>query len=203
MPRLVAFGCSITYGHALSDCFIPPYSAGFEPSKLAYPQLIADNLNLECINTSHSGSSNKDIWYKAVTFEFHPDDTVMLQWTYPDRTSIINEDNTLTALASWQDDALSKSYYKNFHTDLGTNIDFYMMFNHINFMLQQKGLSVINIKPNNNLYTDVPGWNHFYFIDVYLDNISKDSNSIALDGVHPGELAHETFANSIMRKELI
>lgn len=203
MSRLIAFGCSITYGHALSDCYIPPYSAGYEPSKLAYPQLVADNLNLECINTSHSGSSNKDIWHKVVTFEFQPDDVILLQWTYPDRTAIINDDNTVTSLASWQDDELSKNYYKNFHTNTGTNIDFYMMFNHVNFMLNKKVLSVTNIKPNNNIYNNPPGWNEFSFVDLYIDAMSKEHNSIALDGVHPGELAHEQLAKGLMKKDLI
>jgi len=59
--RLIAFGCSYTYGAGLEDCFTPPIGHGPIPSKFAWPQLVANELNMECINMSSSGASNKEI----------------------------------------------------------------------------------------------------------------------------------------------
>ena len=54
MDRLVAFGCSNTYGEGLPDCWVDKNGdpsrtkAGFhgpKPSKLAWPRLMANNMN--------------------------------------------------------------------------------------------------------------------------------------------------------------
>jgi hypothetical protein len=200
MGRLIAFGCSYTYGHALTDCFIPPYNAGYEPSKLAYPQLIADKLNFECVNKGQCGASNKEIWYNAVNFNYNSGDTIILHWTFPDRTAIINDDESIQLLAPWNDNELSGTYYKHFHTETNTNIEFCMMFNHINFLLHRRGFSAINLKPSKNLYKDLPGWNEFNILDIHLDTLSKEYNSIALDENHPGDLAHEKFAEQLLER---
>ena len=46
MTRLIAYGCSYTYGHSLEDCVDPNNLAlpGDKPSAFAYPQQIADAL---------------------------------------------------------------------------------------------------------------------------------------------------------------
>lgn len=45
MSRLIAFGCSHTYGHGLPDCFIPPHRPGTDPSKLSWPYPLGELLN--------------------------------------------------------------------------------------------------------------------------------------------------------------
>ena len=57
--RLITFGCSNTYGHGLPDCHVPPNEAGPNPSKVAWPQLLADRRGLECVNLGQPGGSNK------------------------------------------------------------------------------------------------------------------------------------------------
>ena len=45
MDRLVAFGCSYTYGHGLPDCIMAKGRAGKRPSKFAWPYLLAKKLD--------------------------------------------------------------------------------------------------------------------------------------------------------------
>jgi hypothetical protein len=49
--RLIAFGCSNTYGEGLEDCWIPEFRKhGPKPSKVAWPQILADKMGRECVN---------------------------------------------------------------------------------------------------------------------------------------------------------
>ena len=68
--RVIAFGCSFTFGHGLPDCFNPPKNPGKAPSKYAWPSLVANELNVKCINKSLPGSSNKRIWHNIGKFKF-------------------------------------------------------------------------------------------------------------------------------------
>ena len=53
MPRLIAFGCSNTYGQGLEDCHILPNFPGPSPSKTAWPNTLGNLLNCsEVINQS-------------------------------------------------------------------------------------------------------------------------------------------------------
>ncbi len=102
--RLITFGCSNTYGHGLPDCHIPPNKAGPNPSKFAWPQLLADRLNLECVNLGEPGGSNKLMWWKTVNFKFEPTDVVIYYATFPDRDMIINNkvgDNRTWQMGAW------------------------------------------------------------------------------------------------------
>ena len=74
MSRLVAFGCSYTYGYGLSDCHIEPNKPGPNPSKLAWPSLLANMLDLEVVNCSNIGASNIHILWRLINFDFKNDD---------------------------------------------------------------------------------------------------------------------------------
>ena len=77
MKRIIAHGCSCTYGHSLEDCVDPVDTAlpGPAPSKMAYPQLIADTLGRECINASTPGIGNLNILRNILNFDYQEDDS--------------------------------------------------------------------------------------------------------------------------------
>ena len=86
MARLVAFGASYTYGDGLPDTF----PNDNKPSSLAWPGILADNLNLECVNMSSQGAGNKKIWHDILNFKFKPNDIVFILWAFPNRYTIFN-----------------------------------------------------------------------------------------------------------------
>lgn len=81
MARLVAFGCSFTYGHGLPDCAIGPH-AGTTPSQHAWPALLADKLGRSVVNMSKPGAGNTEILWKLINFDFEPDDLCVIMWSY-------------------------------------------------------------------------------------------------------------------------
>ena len=69
--NVVILGCSHTYGVGLKDCWLDVGGPGdLPPSKLAWPQLMANKLNIECINASKWGSSNRETWHRIINFDF-------------------------------------------------------------------------------------------------------------------------------------
>lgn len=83
MKRLITFGCSLTQGQALEK--------DVEYSKLAWPYVLADQLNLQCINMGRNGASIKRIWWNIMNFKFEATDIVVILWTHLDRWCIIKE----------------------------------------------------------------------------------------------------------------
>lgn len=92
--RLIAFGCSYTYGQGLPDCESSKL-AGFTfdrstPSKLGWPQQTADALGLKLINKSIPGASNLEILYNILSFPFEETDTVVIMWSHTLRDMIVS-----------------------------------------------------------------------------------------------------------------
>lgn len=98
--RLVAFGCSHTYGHGLPDCYVPIMKGkktvgmqyGPVASNLAWPKLLANLKNIECDNRGVPGASNKEILYNILNYNFTSNDCVYVLWTYLARWCIIDKD---------------------------------------------------------------------------------------------------------------
>lgn len=83
MSRLIAFGCSYTYGHGLPDCTDETgLGAGNQPSQFAWPKLLADKLDLDILNMSKPGAGNTEILWKILNFKFDPDDFCVIMWSY-------------------------------------------------------------------------------------------------------------------------
>ena len=98
MTRLVAFGCSNTYGEALPDCWYEvragEWGARDTPSTQAWPALLADQLGLLCVNRAVPGGSNKLMLHRILNTEFLEGDVVIAAWTYPTRWCTINTDDS-------------------------------------------------------------------------------------------------------------
>ena len=77
MSRLVAFGCSHTYGSGMPDSFNLN-----KPSNLAWSGILAQMLDLEHVNLGWEGASNKRIWHQILHADLNQDDIVVIQWTY-------------------------------------------------------------------------------------------------------------------------
>lgn len=114
MTTLYTFGCSYTYGDETSEYYIDPS----KPSSTAWPSLLANQLNLDCVNLGVSGSSN-DFILKTVCSNLNQvdkNDTVIVMMTFPDRKLINNyaEDKIVNANPS---NKKYNDYYLKYHNE--------------------------------------------------------------------------------------
>jgi hypothetical protein len=186
--RIIAFGCSYTYGHGLSDCLIDDnITQGPTHSELAYPSVLAKKLNCDYINLGKSGSSNKEIWHDIIDFDFQKEDIAVITWTYFSRFCIIKSDS-IRRINPWKEE--EKIYYMNYSNRHDMILDFYGRVNHIHFYLDS-----IDIKNYNfvieELDNTVPKWNKTNVLGLF-EMIDK-----ANDDCHPGTLSHNKFADKI------
>lgn len=193
--RLVAFGCSYTRGTALDDiwdfknnCSIFP-----QPSKYAWPQVIADELGIECVNLGKGGYSNKAIWHTIVNFDFEPNDIVFIHWSYLDRYHYYETNNSGTIVDHRGTTLRDRAFFKYLHSDYDMKNDLFMRINHIDSLLYEKKRYHLLIEP-----ADFPSWNRTAINELYLTNC-KNKYPRANDNSHPGILAHKEFATKILQ----
>ena len=194
MSRLLAFGCSNTYGQGLTDCYHSNGAISSVHSNFAWPSVVANELGLTLSNQSDPGASNKQIWNQILSNDFNSTDTVIILWSYFDRWCVFHKDKSLTKIGVWASNKITKQYYKNLHNDFDNGLDFWLRINHIytfleNIGIQQYHLTCQNIK---NLGPKEPKWSTAKITPVYLFNI-KQKYPKALDGKHPNEDAHREF----------
>jgi len=219
VAKLWAFGCSMTYGTALSDCVkIHPITGhithGHYPSKLAWPSVLSKILDLTCINKGIPGSSNKAIWHEVLRHlcDFEKDDKIFVLWSYKDRHCVINNttnrDRMYTHIGPWQTDKRSRYYYKHLHSDYEVNMDLNLRQSHLDLIFKEKGLTAFQlicrrdanihghrISDQKGAYTAEP-WNEVKMLDTEFDQFRHEFAK-AEDGLHPDEHCHAYMAKLI------
>jgi hypothetical protein len=85
--RVVAFGCSFTYGSGLPGCKTGNNTTKIssKPAKQSWPFELGKLLNVEAVNKGVPGSSNIEILYHILNFDFQPNDFVVVMWSLPNR----------------------------------------------------------------------------------------------------------------------
>ena len=204
MNRLVAFGCSHTYGESLPDCLsgqpMPP------PSRFAWPYLLAQRLSLECVNHAECGASNKEIHNKIVNTPIQKNDTVCILWTHTDRTCFLTKDYPLQFMPSyakkrkhhvkkrWQ---LNNMYYGFLHTEENAQFETQLSIDHTYRYF--KDLNITNYhftfdrkeKPISSVLQKKPSW-----FSASLHNLELLPD-YGKDGEHPGLQAHHNLTTQI------
>lgn len=213
--RIVAFGCSFTYGVGLEDCFIPPDNPGILPSNFSWPQLVANMLNVECINKAEPGASNKQILNTILQSdsesEINNNDFVIIMWTFPNRWCVINEFNQYTKISESDTKNIKElELYHKLLPDFDLTIDLFYRANFAKLFLDKKGIFNYHLSVAPNRFTNrnvipkfVENWNLVNFSKINL-SLSRANFPPALDtkhgNPHPGPLAHEFTANLIYRE---
>lgn len=122
MGRLIAFGCSNTFGHGLSDCVMPNGHPPRTPSQLGWVATLGKMLQRKVVNQGIPGGSIKEAVWRFEQTEISKDDVVVILWPYYHRTCVTGytfEDNrkgNLMIAPSIPSD-LEKGYYKDYFTD--------------------------------------------------------------------------------------
>lgn len=191
MPRLVTFGCSFTYGSALADTY--EFKPG--PSIYAWPNIAANELNLECVNKGMPGAGNKEILHHIQNFDFHEDDIVCILWTYHARWSVIKE-NSFERFLARKKDRISQYFYQFLYDENDLWLDSYTRINFAKLFLDKKGIRNLHFTINKSTIEKIPSWSDVNFENVFMDEY-RDNYPLGLDGAHPGEEAHKEFAKSV------
>ena len=189
--RVIAFGCSFTFGHGLPDCFNPPKNPGKAPSKYAWPSLVANELNVKCINKSLPGSSNKRIWHNIGKFKFKKTDIVFVMWTAPDRSCTLNR-FTDVDISPWIDS--SSAYYKHYYSPYDSLIMSNLFVSNASHLLIDQGIQVYNLTFNKNLFKLD---NTVNSLPICMSKL-KRKFPLALDDAHPGIKCHQEMSKQIL-----
>lgn len=193
--RLVAFGCSNTYGFALPQ----DYTAGKlpAPSKHAWPTVLANKLGVECVNKGLPGQSNKLISHVMSNTHLYPTDIVVILWTYMDRWSVIedpkyNEHNPMFhfSIASFEKNKRSRMYYKHIYNKTDHMIDTHYRIDYANLYLNNKGIK--------HYQTSCTSIEHPALIDIKFRELQHIDH--ADDDLHPGIKAHKAIADTLYKR---
>lgn len=199
--RLIAFGCSMTFGHGLKDCYnVSNRFPSTIPSIYAWPNKLADLLEIDVvINKADSGVSNKYIWHEIVNFKYEPTDIVFVCWTYSDRTCIIDGPDVvkeINNIGPWrQHDKKSMLYYNHVYDEYDSVIDTNLRVHHSNYIVTNKNIKIFHTTIDDFYFQAT--WNDVQFLQA---NILQEDYPKALDGTHPGEEGHQSFANKIFKE---
>lgn len=200
MSRLVAFGCSFTYGHGLPDCFVPPNEPGPSPSNLAWPALLGKKLEKDVINNSDPGASNLQILWKILNYEFRPDDLCIVYWSFYNRLDFVRLDldsnkTHRLQLEDFDKDFLSRPGYTKHNA-----IRNFLMIHHAALFLEDKGIPYFFLDRNS---LSVGARFPEHLKPKGYDNTQIDAVfnvDVALDNAHPGIKSQEKIADYIHNK---
>jgi len=194
ISRLVTFGCSLTYGYGLSDCYLPNTNFDTNPSKQVYPALLGEEFNIPLLNESKPGCSNSYITHKILNYQFQKYDFVIVQWTSPLRSTLFLKDGELP-IGPW----IKEDYCKQYYTIVDYEhlmIETMKNLHHIELYLNSREIPFIfaTNATNSGMYlTDKVGWN----INTPIINFTKFYIDRALDKLHAGPESHKQIANHL------
>lgn len=201
MTKIVAFGCSYTYGHGLHDCHDRKTNgAGPHPSNYTYVQHLARRLRIKTVlNLAEPGVGNKYIMHKIDTnlHNIDKEDLVIIQWSFIDRYSILHNSEDIKNLGPWKvdDDKISSGYYKHLYSEYDHRKHTGWYINCANAMLKHKGvMQVINTEPPDEQF------DKSILIDqdnYWEDCLARHRVDRALDNNHPGLNSHREYAEAM------
>jgi hypothetical protein len=198
MTRLVAFGCSMTYGQGFPDCTN-------SPSKHAWPSLLSDKLNCQSQNQGVPGSSNKNTLLEILDFKFQPDDIVVILWTFFHRALLLNE-FPINILPNTQANRISKeclkegpdswdSYYR-IHSDKDMMIDTLLHINHTNLYLKDIGITTYNFYFDSLIkYSLINKQKYIKNVDLHYVDLEVYQTDLAEDNLHPGYQSQQNITD--------
>jgi hypothetical protein len=196
MARLFAFGCSYTYGYGLEDCYL---DTNFGPSKLAWPNLVASELSIECINKGVTAASNTKILMEMLDTNFEKDDIIIVVWSYTHRGLLFESaDSSLNMLPPFHH-PLKKPYYQ-IHNNYDLLVKSILDIHHANAFLNNKGIKVYNFYIDQTLHN----LDECRYLSLLKDikliwiNLRNYKMDLAKDNSHPGPLSQKELSKFIL-----
>ncbi len=191
--RLVAFGCSLTYGHGLADCYQENGREGPNPSVQAWPSLVGKRLGIPIDNRGIPGGSNKEIWHDVMSSKFKEGDAVAILWTYINRHCLLFPDY-IDRYGPWRGSVRSKKWIEHHFNDYDATLDLLGKVDHVRHYLDKKKIKNFHYFADHYItkQTIFPEYNkpEKYFIRDVID--------FARDGQHPGAKTQQAFADQLI-----
>jgi hypothetical protein len=210
MSRLIAFGCSNTYGQGLPDCHFKDKKGGNlpgpHPSKHAWPEQLGKLLGAtQVINKAAPGSSNKQIWNNIVNFDFLAEDFVVCHWSLLHRSCIFYPDKDLIALGLWAIPEVDigtayQKYVAVTDSDYNLMIESCAYIDHAHLSLKNRVKHLYHVVFRSDEFDRVPKWTSFEFITEA--GYYNRRFPLALDNAHTGVQGHKELAKDIFNKHI-
>lgn len=200
MSRLVAFGCSHTYGYGLPDISHPNQSGTY--SQLAWPSLLSKELSRNLVNKAFPGWSNTKILHEILSFDYQADDLVIVLWATIDRDLLFMEDGSELNVGCWNEDTFTKQYYC-LHSDLDMAIKTLTCIHHSDIFFKNKNVTAKHFLYTNKFYKVVENakdrckWFDTPLENAFLYGMMQDRAS---DNLHFGVETHRVLSNFIKGK---
>jgi len=204
--RLITFGCSHTWGDALSieQNSAYPKRRSLPPHPLSWPYVLGEMMDREVINISYPGESNKGIAHKMFNFKFKGGDIVIPLWTHIGRHCIIEkisstEIGNYKRHNSWyvELEKETETYYRDYHTIDDELYQTLCFIEWINLRLGNKVERIVNGFADKEVLKFIKG--QCKELDVwripFFEGYSKWG--VAYDGLHLGKEGHLKFAEDM------
>jgi hypothetical protein len=182
MARLIAFGCSFTRGDGLQD-----------RSTQAWPAVLSQLLGRTCVNKGIQGASNKEIWSAIVDTRYKPSDIVFVNWSFCHRAKFNHQQLIATRNPMTEEEEF---YYKKLYTKKHGKDEWIVHMNHAGRYLRSKNLKMYNTVIERNMGRWLPRYNMESILPAHWEKYQHKYEK-ALDGLHPGPLAHAAFAQKV------
>ena len=193
MSRLVSFGCSYTVGVSLPDNHhLAPHPG--VPSMYAWPRVLADMLNLPCVNLAVGGSGNLEILWNILKAKLKPNDIVCIGWSHFTRDIIFDQALDVKRVHS-DDENLSKHWLLT-HTDYDITIRNWLHIHHADVYLKTLGIKTYHslCAFDVDISTKPKCINIDNFTGVGFTNLD-----LGFDNAHPGMKSQEEFAKQVYK----
>jgi len=199
--RLIAFGASVTFGHGLIDCYnFDTAGSGQTPSRLSWPALVADAMNIECDNRAECGAPNLKILLNVLSADTCTADLVIILWNISDLSILFDDVGEIIRLGPNEKNQmhLCKEFYMA-HSEYDLSVRTLLDIGHSTNYLENKNVTVYNFYNDENLHNFIAGaalplplTGSIRYLDA---SVNLDQG---LDGIHPGPLSHAAIADLIL-----
>jgi len=210
MSTLWVYGCSFAAGHGVLGAEADDQMLN-QTGRIAFPdhsfgKFCADELGMDSCLRALSGSSNFYILDQLINDigDIQSDDTVVIMWTYPDRTMFTdeqeNEYHMLAANSGFSE--RSRFYYETLYSDRRSKVETTSLICAANNLCLAKNARIVN---TTFWQTQVKGLAWFYNrkllndIDISFPECmmyrTKDTelNFYCHDGYHPSLAVHKDY----------
>lgn len=143
IERLISFGDSCIFGSELGDVVNDT-----TPSKLTYPALIAEQLELEYLCLAKPGASNQHIVKTILDYPFRGTEIAIIQWTNSARFGLPLDDGWSDMSPNLDDmdsaKLLSKEFYARIEIDKFSKLQFKMCVDTVKQTLRSQYIMTSN-----------------------------------------------------------